>query len=97
MSKIKCGQKKCKYNNCEYCMKSGIYVDAHANCDSYEEGKKEDTTKYEFGTFERQENNIVCNATNCKYNCDKNCSVDHLNINKERKNNAKCVDFEEKY
>ncbi len=83
MSKIKCGQKKCKYNNCEYCMKSGIYVDAHANCDSYEEGKKE--------------NNIVCNATNCKYNCDKNCSVDHLNINKERNKDAKCVDFEEKY
>ena len=40
MSKIKCGQKNCKYNTSEYCMKSGIYVDSHANCDSYEEGKK---------------------------------------------------------
>ena len=72
MSKIKCGQKKCKYNTSEYCMKSGIYVDEHANCDSYEEGKKVDNSKFEFGTFERQENTIKCNAIHCKYNENKN-------------------------
>lgn len=95
MSKIKCGQRKCKYNNYEYCVKNGIYVDAHANCDSYEEGKKENTLKYEFGTLERQENNIVCNACSCKHNDNKNCCVNHLNINKAKNKDAKCIDFEE--
>lgn len=96
MSKIKCSQKKCKYNTNEYCIKNGIYVDNHANCDSYEEGKKIDNSKFEFGTFERLENNIVCNANHCKYNNNKNCTVNHLNINKSKKNDAKCIDFEPK-
>lgn len=95
MSKIKCGQKKCKYNTSEYCMKNGIYVDEHANCDSYEEGKKVDNSKFEFGTFERIENNIICNAYHCKYNNNKNCIVDHLNINQEKKHDAKCIDYKE--
>ena len=94
MSKIKCGQEKCKYNSSKYCTKNGIYVDSHANCDSYEEGKKEDNSKFEFGSFDRLENNILCNATNCLYNHNKNCIVEHLNINKAKSNDAKCVDFE---
>jgi len=96
MSKIKCGQKKCRYNTNEYCMKSGIYVDNHANCDSYEEGQKVDNSKFEFGTFERLENNIVCNAMHCKYNNNKNCTVNHLNINEKTNHEAKCIDFEER-
>ena len=55
MSKIKCNQEKCKYNASKYCIKSGIYVDEHANCDSDEEEKKLDNSKFEFGTFERLE------------------------------------------
>ena len=77
-------------------MKNGIYVDEHANCDSYEEGKKVDYSKFEFGTFERQENKIVCNTIHCKYNEHKNCTVDHLNINQEKSHEAKCIDYEPK-
>ena len=84
MSKIKCNQMKCKYNSSTYCTKSGIYVDEHANCDSYEESKKLDISKFEFGTFERLENSVKCNATHCKYNQHKNCCINHLNINKEK-------------
>ena len=68
MSKIKCNQEKCKYNNCEHCMKDGIKVDENANCKSYEEGKHPDNSKFEFASFEREENSITCNATECLYN-----------------------------
>ena len=77
-------------------MKNGIYVDSHANCDSYEEGPKVDNSKFEFGTFERQENNIVCNTIHCKYNEHKNCTINHLNINQANNHEAKCTDFESK-
>lgn len=96
MSKIKCSQNKCKYNNYKYCTKSGIYVDAHANCDSYEEGKKENLSNYEFASLENKENNIVCNACNCSHNKSKNCSINHLNINETNAKEAKCIDFKEK-
>ena len=96
MSKIKCSQKKCKYNTSECCMKDGIYVNQHASCDSYEEGEKVNNSKFEFGTFERHENNIVCNATHCLYNNNKSCSVNHLNIDKEKNADARCTDFEQK-
>ena len=96
MSKIKCNQKKCKYNTSEYCMKNGIYVDEHANCDSYEEGKKAYNSQFEFGTFERQENTITCNTMHCKYNENKNCNANHLNINKQENHDAKCTDYEPK-
>ena len=94
MSKIKCGQKKCKYNTNEYCLKSGIYVDNHANCDSYEEGKKIDNSKFEFGTFEKTENAIKCTATHCKYNESQKCSINNLNIESINAHDAKCTDFE---
>ena len=95
MSKIKCNQEKCKYNNCEHCMKDGIKVDKQANCKSYEEGKYKGEVKFEFASFERKENNITCNATECLYNKHKNCIVDHLNIGKNH-NNAPCIDFEQR-
>jgi len=95
MSKIKCNQENCKYNNCEHCMKDGIKVDKNANCKSYEEGKYEGNTKFEFASFERLENNINCNATECLYNKQKSCIVDHLNIGKN-KNGAPCIDFEKR-
>lgn len=95
MSKIKCSQQKCKYNHSKYCMKDGIYVDKHAECDSYEEGEKEHNFKFEFGALERHENKIVCNATNCLYNNNKHCAVNHLNIDKERNQTAICTDFEQ--
>ena len=94
MAKIKCGQKDCKYNNCEHCMKEGIYVGENACCDSYEKGKKEDYSKYEFASFERKENKIICNATHCLYNKHKNCIIEHLNIENEKSKNAICADFE---
>lgn len=93
MSNIKCSQKKCKYNNCEHCMKDGIYVDKYASCDSYEEGKTIDNTKYEFASLENKNNKIVCNATQCLHNNHKSCSIHHLNIDKEKNESAVCTDF----
>ena len=95
MSKIKCNQEKCKYNNCEHCMKEGIQVDEKANCKSYEEGNHEQNYKFEFASFDRLENGVHCNATECLYNKQKNCTIDHLNIGRN-KNGAPCVDFEKK-
>lgn len=95
MSKIKCSQEKCKYNHSKYCMKDGIYVDKHASCDSYEEGKKDNNYKFEFGSFQRHENHIVCNATHCLYNEHNHCAVNHLNIDKERDDAAICTDFKQ--
>lgn len=95
MSKIKCNQEKCKYNNCEHCMKEGIHVDKEANCLSYEEGPHKPSSKFEFASFERKENSIYCNATECLYNSNQNCTVDHLNIGK-KKNCAPCIDYEKR-
>lgn len=95
MSKIKCNQEKCYYNNCKHCMLDGIEVDNHANCKSYKEGKKENNSKYEFASFERLGNSVMCNATECLYNKHKNCTIEHLNIGKQN-NNAPCIDFEKK-
>lgn len=95
MSKIKCNQKDCKYNNCEHCTKSGINVDESANCKSYEKGKHPDSSKFEFASLERLQNNIICNADTCLYNKQRKCTVDHLNIGKN-KNSAPCVDYEKR-
>ena len=95
MSKIKCNQQKCKYNNCEHCMKDGIKVDKDANCKSYEEGKKEDNSKFEFASLESLQNNILCNATECLYNNHKNCTVNNLNIGKSS-SSAPCIDYEKR-
>lgn len=95
MSKIKCNQEKCKYNNCEHCMLDGIQVDKNANCKSYEKGNNKSELKYEFASFERLNNSIVCNATECLHNKNKNCSVGHLNIGKSH-NEAPCIDFEKR-
>lgn len=92
MSKIKCNQKKCKYNNYEHCMKEGIKVDEKADCKSYEEGQKIDNSKFEFATFESLRNIVKCNATECLYNRQKNCTVENLNIGRNN-NSAPCVDF----
>lgn len=95
MSKIKCNQKNCKYNSSEHCMKEGIKVDKEANCKSYEEGHSKINTKFEFASFERLDNNISCNATECLYNKNKNCIIENLNIGKN-KNCAPCIDFKSK-
>ena len=95
MSKIKCNQEKCKYNNYEHCMLEGIQVDKEANCKSYKEGEKKDNHKFEFASFESLKNSISCNATECLYNNHKSCIVDHLNIGKS-KNCAPCIDFEKR-
>lgn len=95
MSKIKCNQKKCKYNNCEHCMLDGIQVDNKANCKSYEEGNHNDNFKFEFASFNRLDNSVKCNATECLYNHQKNCTVNHLNIGKAH-NGAPCIDFKKK-
>lgn len=96
MSKIKCNQEKCKYNDCEHCMLESIKVDTEANCKSYEEGLRTDNSKFEFASFESRANRVSCNATDCLYNQQKNCTVDHLNIGKSQ-NNAPCVDFEKRH
>lgn len=76
-------------------MKDGIKVDKDANCKSYEEGKYKGDSKFEFASFERLENSINCNATECLYNKHKSCTVNHLNIGKSQ-NNAPCIDFEQR-
>lgn len=96
MSKIKCNQEKCKYNNCEHCLLKGIELDKKANCKSYEEGNDKNNIKFEFSSFESLNNNIMCNATDCLYNKQKNCTVNHLNIGKQQ-NCAPCIDYEKKY
>ena len=94
MSKIKCNQEKCKYNNCEHCMLDEIKVDIEANCESYKEGIKENNLDFEFASFERLNNEVKCKATECLYNKDKRCVINHLNIGKE-KSSAPCIDYEE--
>lgn len=95
MSKIKCNQEKCKYNNCEHCMKEAIKVDEKANCKSYEEGPHQHNSRFEFASFERLDNGVLCHATECLYNKQKKCTVDHLNIG-ANKYCAPCVDFEKR-
>jgi hypothetical protein len=76
-------------------MKDGIKVDEHANCKSYVEGKPENDSKFEFASFERLNNEVMCNATECLYNKKKQCTVEHLNIG-QSKLGAPCIDFEKK-
>lgn len=95
MSKIKCNQEKCKYNNCEHCLLKGIEVDKDANCKSYKEGKIKNNIKFEFASFESLNNSIICNATDCLYNKQKKCIVDNLNIGKQQ-TYAPCVDYQKK-
>lgn len=95
MSKIKCNQEKCKYNSCEHCTLDDIQVDKEANCISYKEGKKQDNSKFEFASLESLSNGVKCNATECLYNKSRNCTVNHLNIGRN-KNSAPCIDFEKR-
>lgn len=95
MSKIKCSQEKCKYNNYEHCMKEGIKVDKEANCQSYEEGASNDNTKFEFAMLESLDNNVMCDASECLYNNKRNCIINSLNIGRN-KAGAPCIDFEKR-
>ena len=95
MSKIKCSQEKCKYNNCQHCMLEGIQVNEKTNCTSYKEGPHKQNLKFEFASFEIKENHINCNATQCLYNKNTNCTINHLNIGKNQ-NEAPCIDFEKR-
>ena len=92
MSKIKCNQKKCKYNHSEHCMLDCIEVDKAANCKSYKEGKQNSNYSFEFASFERLNNTIKCSATECIYNKSKNCIIENLNIGKHN-NIAPCTDY----
>jgi hypothetical protein len=95
MSKIKCEQKNCKYNNHDHCLKSSIYVAKNALCESYKEGKSKENLDFEISSLETLENNITCEATNCVHNKNQNCSINNLNIGKS-KTNAPCIDFEKR-
>lgn len=95
MSKIKCNQKNCKYNNHEHCLKSGISVDKNAICESYKKGNPKESINFEFASLERLENQVTCEAINCVHNKNQKCSINNLNIGKS-KTTAPCINFEKR-
>ena len=75
MPKIKCDQHDCKYNNSTYCIKEGICVSDNAYCESFKKGKLDRNYLFEFGSFENEDRNIMCNACDCKHNKNCNCKA----------------------
>ena len=95
MSKIKCDQKNCKYNNHKHCLKTALSVDKNAICESYKKGNPKETVNFEFASFETLENQVTCDATNCAHNKNQKCSINNLNIGKS-KTAAPCINFEKR-
>jgi hypothetical protein len=93
MAKIKCDQHECKYNNKNFCIKEGIYLNKDAFCESYRKGNLDKTYAFEIASFEDDEKVITCMAKNCKYNKECKCKAKCIYV---RNNTTTCKDYEAK-
>ena len=90
MSKIRCEQSECKYNNKLFCIKEGIYVDDDADCASYRKGKLDKQYAFEIATFEDDEKAITCQARECMHNRECKCKASCIFVSKYH---SKCKDY----
>lgn len=104
MPALVCSAQNCVYNNAMYCSKGDIKVGGEdakvcqdTCCASFQE-RKHDSMKSSIGT-PSAEIDIKCEATNCKYNNERICHANHVDISgaaASRCGETECVTFDEK-
>lgn len=93
MSKIRCHQNECKYNNKNYCIKEGIYVRNDTFCESFKKGKLDYSYAFEIASFEDDEKGIRCLAKKCLHNKECKCKASCICVSKE---GTECETYKEK-
>ena len=93
MPKIKCEQIECKYNNKNYCIKEGIYVREDAYCESFKKGILDRKYAFEIATFENDDRQIRCAASDCLHNKKLMCKASCICVSNFK---TLCKDYKKK-
>ncbi len=104
MPSLVCSAQNCVYNNAMYCSKGDIKVGGEQACKCQEtccasfQERRHESAKSSVGTPSANIA-IKCEATNCKYNENRNChakSVDISGAAARKEAETECVTFEKK-
>ncbi len=103
MPALVCSAQNCVYNNAMYCSKGDIKVGGEdakvcqeTRCDSFQE-RRHENAKSSMGT-PSTEIDIKCEAVNCKYNTERICNANHVDISgaaASTSTETECVTFDE--